>query len=432
MKSLTLKMLRQFGLFLAVAISWVTACLCEAEAPPPWWSSHGVLTTNPANDFAALNVGQLKHLAYSAWLELETLPGGAGFEPVFTNAAEDFAAVPVSQLKETLRPFCDRLGFAGHYPWSAIESDRDSAIANIGQAKHLFSFDPHGDDFDQDGLPDQWELTNGLEPCRGEDAGEDADGDRLSNLDEYKRQTDPQDKDSDKDGVTDYEDDLPKTPGPPITICSPAPEAVLSSPDVVVSGFVTYAGELKEVLINGSPANTASDGNGVHSFSEVVHYEDGEHKVSVRALATLFPRLESRAVVMITVDAQPADITILRPVDFASFGGANVHVTVRTDSTNDAVTVNGCRTTRDGYIRYAWVTLSALGTNIICATSVDEHGRVSSNTVPVLCTSLVSEDPKDSDCDGVPDALDTEPDNPSVRGRIRIKWPINGAPVKVR
>src|SRR5207249_2035371 len=43
------------------------------------------------------------------------------------------------------------------------------------------------------GLPDEWELANGLSPANAADAGLDSDGDGLTNLQEYLSGTDPND-----------------------------------------------------------------------------------------------------------------------------------------------------------------------------------------------------------------------------------------------
>ncbi len=64
-------------------------------------------------------------------------------------------------------------------------------------------------DTDGDGLPDQWEIDNGLDP---EDDGTidpdngadgDPDEDDLKNIDEFNNGTDPQDPDTDGDGLSD-------------------------------------------------------------------------------------------------------------------------------------------------------------------------------------------------------------------------------------
>ena len=162
-----------------------------AQTPPAWWTSRGVISNSTPHDFAALNNGQLKHLAYMAWLELETMPGGTGFVPAFTNVGNNYAAVNVGQLKEAARPFFDRLGLTNHYPWTGTVASNDFAIANIGQAKYLFSFDPQSADFDQDGMPNTWEVANGFSPYDDSEASADADSDGLSNLDEFLLQSDP-------------------------------------------------------------------------------------------------------------------------------------------------------------------------------------------------------------------------------------------------
>ncbi|MFC1839600.1 DNRLRE domain-containing protein [Thermodesulfobacteriota bacterium] len=51
------------------------------------------------------------------------------------------------------------------------------------------------DDYDNDGMPDEWEDQNGLDSLV-DDADDDADGDGFSNLQEYNRGTDPQDAES--------------------------------------------------------------------------------------------------------------------------------------------------------------------------------------------------------------------------------------------
>jgi hypothetical protein len=46
------------------------------------------------------------------------------------------------------------------------------------------------EDYDQDDMPDDWEIDNGLDPTT-DDAWEDKDGDGVPNIEEYLAGTDP-------------------------------------------------------------------------------------------------------------------------------------------------------------------------------------------------------------------------------------------------
>ncbi len=121
---------------------------------PIWWTSRGVLTTDPADDYAAVNQGQLKHIATQAFDELEdNLTGGAGQD--LTNligswetpgsGVDDFEVINLGQLKNVSSLFYDRLiteGVENEYPWANSQDPADDyAMANLGQLKNVFSFE---------------------------------------------------------------------------------------------------------------------------------------------------------------------------------------------------------------------------------------------------------------------------------------------------
>jgi len=114
---------------------------------PVWWYQRDVLIpdvlTN-ADDFAVVNLGQLRHIALQAYEEMEVkLPGGAGSEltrfiqSMAFAGGDNYVVVNIGQLKAVAQPFYDRLGFV--YPWEGLEAD-DYAVVNVGQIKALFSF----------------------------------------------------------------------------------------------------------------------------------------------------------------------------------------------------------------------------------------------------------------------------------------------------
>jgi hypothetical protein len=192
----------------------------EAQAAAPsWWKQRGVLDANqPQNDYAAVNTGQLKHIAKQAMLELDAkLPGGAGTTiqqmvtswSTVTPDRNDFAAINVGQLKAVAKPFYDRLNEAGYqqsYPWSnSITNRNDFAQVNIGQLKSAFAICvscPSAEDTDNDGVPDWWE-TQFFGSLTAVSNSSDHDGDGLSDLWENIFQTNPLNRDTDGDGLSD-------------------------------------------------------------------------------------------------------------------------------------------------------------------------------------------------------------------------------------
>lgn len=212
-----------------------------AAQPPAWWSNSAnpvidpnVTTTGVDQNYAPANLGQLKFFAKQAKLHLDAnLYGGSGstitslvngFTPQqgvsYTQAeldalrAANYAPINLGQLKAVAKPFYDRLNVAGYstkanliargypvswpydYPWNPTTPMTDNyAPANIGQLKLVFSFDLAGFDSDQDGMPDSWELAHGFSPTDSSDGGgnADADGDGISNFDEYQQGSNPND-----------------------------------------------------------------------------------------------------------------------------------------------------------------------------------------------------------------------------------------------
>ena len=224
MKNHMLPNIRQY--ILVVAMLLVTAGRTLAD--PSWWTN--VITTNAANDFAPVNMGQLKWMAVHAQDELNAyLPGGSGanlntlLSGWLTNTV-NYAPVNVGQLKNLAAHFYDRLiveGYTNQYPWTDDPNASDYAIANIGQVKYLFDFELSVDS-DADGLPDWWEMAQFGNLNQTADG--DFNGDGHSNINEYLAG-----RDSDGDGICDALDFAPQTPdpapgtGPDLQVLSPNP-----------------------------------------------------------------------------------------------------------------------------------------------------------------------------------------------------------------
>ena len=325
-----------------------------------------------------------------------------------------------------LPPVSNRWSFLGSAPAGYPFSTWDEPMNGV---RGFYCAARNDLDSDGDGISDGREILVFL--TRSDKADSDEDG--LSDLEEvYRRETNPDAKDTDGDGVFDGEDDAPVTAGPGIIIGEPADGETLASSSVTVSGWVISPDGVDFVWVCGRSASIYAGGDGVYTFTNEIPLDEGPHEIAVRAVSGRNSALESRKTIAVSVDAQPPDVIILSPVETTVFNGANVRVSIWSDSSNDVVTVNGTNTTKDGFVRYAWVRLDSTGTNAIEATAVDGLGRSATDTVNVVCTDLAYIDPDDDDNDGVPDQDDPAPNDPAVRGTVVITFPPNGLPITVK
>jgi hypothetical protein len=184
--------------------------LSVIAAQPSWWTTRGVTNGNEANDYSAVNQGQVKNIATKAVDELESSLaqfGGAGESLLqlqsnlsgTSTATNDYATANLGQLKHIAVPILGRLleiGYREHplesgtFPWVGSTAN-DYAMANIGQVKNLFSFDLTLCS-DGSGLPDWWRHlysipagTNGSSPAPGYNG--------LSYLEAYNQGLNPND-----------------------------------------------------------------------------------------------------------------------------------------------------------------------------------------------------------------------------------------------
>ena len=134
-------------------------------------------------------------------------------------------------------------------------------------------------DFDEDGLPDSWEIriVDNLEDLNGNGAGPgpgsgtgDFDGDGLTDLDEYEETgTDPTKADTDEDGLS---DGVETNTGTFVSATNTGtdPKKADTDSDGLIDSVETNTGVLVDEENTGtSPHNRDSDGDGYGDAGEI-------------------------------------------------------------------------------------------------------------------------------------------------------------------
>jgi hypothetical protein len=217
---------------LANAVEWAIGtepCVRDTDGDAMWDGWEWTFSTNnlaKTNSISLINTNMV-------YLD----PLDNGFDRVRTIAAND------GQPDQLAGADIDSDGASNfeEFQWWLTFGGASCAITNLAVP---VGPNPTQADTDGDGIPDGWEIINGLNPINPLDGLGDLDGDGLTNLQESQYGTDPRNADSDGDGLND---------GAEVNTHQTDPSLADSDRDGLDDGY--------EVAIGSDPRRADSNGN---------------------------------------------------------------------------------------------------------------------------------------------------------------------------
>lgn len=178
------------------------------SAHVPWSNGQAYWDTNGCCDGTRQRMNIAANLTVNTWSHI-VLNKNGDTKAIWVNGVKLLEKINTDDLQTTFTRFfigtdSNALNTVGLMDDMAVYADAltDDEIASLAGGDDPLSIVPSNDDSDLDGMPDAYEVANGLNPAV-DDASDDLDNDGDSNFDEYLAGTAPNDDDSDDDGVKD-------------------------------------------------------------------------------------------------------------------------------------------------------------------------------------------------------------------------------------
>lgn len=172
----------RYNKIIIACIVVLSACVAESADEQDWWYELGVIDPEAVktNDYAPVNLGQLKNISMQAIYQCSAsgMPhnneynvlDSVLFSWVNEEVPVNYMPANVGQVKYMGSLFHGWLASAGYRNAMCFQPGcNDYALANIGQVKNVFNFDPSDTDYNRFGIIGGWLEEDYRERVDGDD-----------------------------------------------------------------------------------------------------------------------------------------------------------------------------------------------------------------------------------------------------------------------